>query len=261
MNNSGFNSDSVYIYHYQQKHQNKEQDQQKGEKEEDEQQLFFNKRNSTASTTLDLKWEKLNRLKTAKSAIKSAKSIYIKKQNSESTIIKQQQQQQQQQLNTTSQRPLTIQNRNNLNRYSAPSLSQSQSPFSSSSQRMARIIDSSRYTITFVLQRGYFNLVRYLLLTGLDPNQTSPSSTSNSTSTSTTSPYSTSLTPLIYCTFIRDQVWAISVAQNLLQSGAKLKFSDNKGLTPLHYCSAFGKVSLNFSKLFKTFINFLKLFC
>lgn len=90
-----------------------------------------------------------------------------------------------------------------------------------------------RFTISYVIKRGYFNLVRYLLSLGIDPNHVSVKES-----------YPDMYTPLIYCTFIKDEKWALSVAQNLLEHGADLKKTDVNKLNPIHYCCAFGLESL-----------------
>jgi ankyrin repeat protein len=90
---------------------------------------------------------------------------------------------------------------------------------------------STRYTTTYVIKKGFFNLVRYLLSTGTDPNFVDEKE-----------PYLR--TSLIYSTFIKDETWSLSVAQNLLEFGASLRQTDAKLLTPFHYCCAFGRVKL-----------------
>ena len=90
---------------------------------------------------------------------------------------------------------------------------------------------TSRYTTTYVIKKGYFNLVRYLLSTGADPNFVDEKEPNSRTS-------------LIYATFIKDETWSLSVAQNLLEFGANLKQTDAKHLNPIHYCCAFGRVKL-----------------
>jgi hypothetical protein len=90
-----------------------------------------------------------------------------------------------------------------------------------------------RFTISYVIKNGYFNLVRYLLSVGVDPNHVSKDATNPDW-----------YTPLIYCTFIKDEKWAISIAQNLLEHGADLKKTDKNKLTPIHYCCAFGLPNL-----------------
>jgi hypothetical protein len=90
---------------------------------------------------------------------------------------------------------------------------------------------STRYTTTYVIKKGYFNLVRYLLSTGTDPNFVDEKEAFLRTS-------------LIYSTFIKDETWSLSVAQNLLEFGANLRQTDAKRLTPFHYACAFGRVKL-----------------
>jgi hypothetical protein len=101
------------------------------------------------------------------------------------------------------------------------------------------IYSKPKYTLAYVVRKGYFNLVRYLLNHGVDPNQLDDTDKTRRTS-------------LIYCTFIKDDEWAISIAQNLLEFGASLKKADIKQLNPLHYCSTFGK-----EKLLEVFLNSL----
>jgi len=91
-----------------------------------------------------------------------------------------------------------------------------------------------RFTISYVIKNGYFNLVRYLLSVGVDPNHVSSKDVTNPDL----------YTPLIYCTFIKDEKWSLSIAQNLLEHGADLKKTDIHKLTPIHYCCAFGLTNL-----------------
>lgn len=97
--------------------------------------------------------------------------------------------------------------------------------------RSTKSIAQQKYTTTYVIKRGYFNLVRCLLSLGIDPNQVEANEPLARTS-------------LIYTTFIRDEKWSLSVARNLLECGADLKQTDSRFLTPIHYCCAFGKLAL-----------------
>lgn len=83
-----------------------------------------------------------------------------------------------------------------------------------------------RFTICYVIKKGYFNLVRYLLNLGKDPNERDSGNSCR--------------TALIYCTFIKDEGWALSIAQNLLEFGAMLHLTDSNNLSPIHYCAAYG---------------------
>ena len=93
-----------------------------------------------------------------------------------------------------------------------------------------------RFTIMYAFNKGYFNLIRHLLSNGADPNQVDK----------------LNRTPLIYCAFIRDASWSVSIAQNLLECGADIEKSDNKNLNALHYCCAFNR-----HKLLELFLNSL----
>lgn len=97
-----------------------------------------------------------------------------------------------------------------------------------------------RFNIAYVIKKGYFNLVRYLLNIGADPNVRDRDKNSSKRF------------GLIYCTFIEDEKWALNIAQNLLECGAYLRNKDEYGLTALHYCAAFG-----LSKLLKLFMESL----
>lgn len=99
----------------------------------------------------------------------------------------------------------------------------------------------NRYTTTYVIKKGYFNLVRCLLCLGADPNYVDEKEINNRTS-------------LIYTTFIKDNRWAENVAYTLLEHGADLKKSDSKGLTPIHYCCTFGRDAL--LKIFLQSVDF-----
>jgi hypothetical protein len=107
-----------------------------------------------------------------------------------------------------------------------------------------------RFTVIYALRKGYLNLIRHLLYTGSNANSIEIKDL-------------TKRTPLIYCTFIKDANWALSVAQNLLEKGANLIKSDNKSLNALHYCCAFDKNllldlflnSLDFDLLTKVDLN------
>jgi hypothetical protein len=97
----------------------------------------------------------------------------------------------------------------------------------------AHIEPLERFTVSYVIKRGYFNLVRYLLSLGLDPNHVDPHQS-----------LPEMYPPLIYCTFIKDEKWALGVAQTLLEYGADLKKTDVNKLNPIHYCCAFGLENL-----------------
>ena len=96
-----------------------------------------------------------------------------------------------------------------------------------------------RFTLIYALKKGYFNLAQHLLNLGVDPNLADDSD-------------SFKRTPLIYCTFIREERWALTIAQNLLEHNADLRRGDSRHLTPLHYCCAFG-----LDALLKLFLNSL----
>ena len=63
-----------------------------------------------------------------------------------------------------------------------------------------------RFTMMYALKKGYLNLIRHILCTGVNPNQID-------------SKDKYYRTPLIYCAYIKDSNWALSISQNLLECG------------------------------------------
>jgi hypothetical protein len=96
-----------------------------------------------------------------------------------------------------------------------------------------------KYTITYVIKRGYFNLIRYMLKLGVDPNYVNEKE-------------DLMRTGLILCTFIKDEQWSLNVAHNLLEHGALLNKTDSRYLNAIHYCCAFGR-----EKLLEVYLNSL----
>lgn len=90
-------------------------------------------------------------------------------------------------------------------------------------------VGRARYTATYAIKKGYFNLVSSLLAEGADANNRVDAR---------------GRTALIYAMHIRDEAWAVSVTRSLLASGADLSATDTRGLTALHYCCAYGRVAL-----------------
>ena len=67
------------------------------------------------------------------------------------------------------------------------------------------------FNVSFAIQHGYFRCVRYLLQLGYDPNERD----------------SQLRTPLILCTYIENNRWSLSLAQNLLEKSAKIALEDH----------------------------------
>jgi ankyrin repeat protein len=67
------------------------------------------------------------------------------------------------------------------------------------------------FTVPFAIQHGYFRCVRYLLQLCYDPNERD----------------SQLRTPLILCSYIENDRWCLSLAQNLLEKGAKIALEDH----------------------------------
>lgn len=99
---------------------------------------------------------------------------------------------------------------------------------SNRSQTIASNAPKVKYTINYCIKKGYFNLIPYLIKRGLDANLIDEQDQFKRNA-------------LIYCTYIKELNWALSVAQSLLEYGANLQLTDSRNLNPLHYCCAFGK--------------------
>lgn len=95
-------------------------------------------------------------------------------------------------------------------------------------------VGQTKYTLTYAIKKGYFNLVRTLLGLGADPNQVDAS---EERTNGPTAPLKRN--PLIYTTYIRDLTWAKNIARLLLEHGADLSHTDSRRLTPIHYCNYF----------------------
>jgi ankyrin repeat protein len=67
------------------------------------------------------------------------------------------------------------------------------------------------FNVTFAIQHGYFRCVRYLLELCYDPNERD----------------SQLRTPLILCSYVENNRWSLSIAQNLLEKGAKIALEDH----------------------------------
>ena len=67
------------------------------------------------------------------------------------------------------------------------------------------------FNVPFAIQHGYFRCVRYLLELSYDPNERD----------------SQLHTPLILCSYVENDRWSLSLAQNLLEKGAKIALADN----------------------------------
>lgn len=67
------------------------------------------------------------------------------------------------------------------------------------------------FNVPFVIQHGYFRCVRYLLELSSDPNERD----------------SQLRTPLILCSYVENDRWSLSLAQNLLEKGAKIALEDH----------------------------------
>ena len=112
-------------------------------------------------------------------------------------------------------------------------------PESLTTQSYPTIQSINKYTITYVIKHGYFNLIRYMLSLGVDPNYVNEKEDFMRTG-------------LILCTFIKDEQWSLNVAHNLLEHGALLNKTDSRYLNAIHYCCAFGR-----EKLLEVYLNSL----
>lgn len=67
------------------------------------------------------------------------------------------------------------------------------------------------FNVPFAVQHGYFRCVRYLLELSSDPNERDQQLR----------------TPLILCSYVENDRWSLSLAQNLLEKGAKIALGDH----------------------------------
>ncbi len=67
------------------------------------------------------------------------------------------------------------------------------------------------FSVPFAIRHGYFRCIRYLLELCYDPNERD----------------SQLRTPLILCSYIENDRWCLSLAQNLLEKGAKIALEDH----------------------------------
>ena len=67
------------------------------------------------------------------------------------------------------------------------------------------------FNVPFAIQHGYFRCVRYLLELCYDPNERD----------------NQLRTPLILCSYVENDRWSLSLAQNLLEKGARIALEDH----------------------------------
>ena len=67
------------------------------------------------------------------------------------------------------------------------------------------------FNVPFAIQHGYFRCIRYLLQLNYDPNERD----------------SQLRTPLVLCAYVENDRWSLSLAQNLLEKGAKIALEDH----------------------------------
>ena len=67
------------------------------------------------------------------------------------------------------------------------------------------------FNVPFAIQHGYFRCIRYLLQLCYDPNERD----------------SQLRTSLILCSYVENDRWSLSMAQNLLEKGAKIGLEDH----------------------------------
>ncbi|CAF0982734.1 unnamed protein product [Didymodactylos carnosus] len=94
------------------------------------------------------------------------------------------------------------------------------------------------FNVTFAIQHGYFRCVRYLLELGYDPNERD----------------SNLRTTLILCAYIENAKWRLSLAQNLLEKGARIALDDHARRNSLHHACALQREEL--VKLYLTCLDF-----
>ncbi|CAF0979799.1 unnamed protein product [Rotaria sordida] len=94
------------------------------------------------------------------------------------------------------------------------------------------------FNVPFAIQHGYFRCVRYLLQLYYDPNERD----------------SQLRTPLILCSYVENDRWSLSLAQNLLEKGAKIDLEDNARRNAMHHACALQRFHL--VQLYLTCLDF-----
>ncbi|CAF2523307.1 unnamed protein product [Rotaria sp. Silwood2] len=84
------------------------------------------------------------------------------------------------------------------------------------------------FNVSFAIQHGYFRCIRYLLQLCYDPNERD----------------SQLRTPLILCSYVENDRWSLSLAQNLLEKGAKVALEDHARRNALHHACALQRINL-----------------
>ncbi|CAF3842512.1 unnamed protein product [Rotaria magnacalcarata] len=84
------------------------------------------------------------------------------------------------------------------------------------------------FNVPFAIQHGYFRCIRYLLQLCHDPNERD----------------SQLRTPLILCSYVENDRWSLSIAQNLLEKGAKVALEDHARRNALHHACALQRMHL-----------------
>ncbi|CAF4758697.1 unnamed protein product [Rotaria socialis] len=84
------------------------------------------------------------------------------------------------------------------------------------------------FNVPFAIQHGYFRCIRYLLQLCYDPNERDGQLR----------------TPLILCSYVENDRWSLSIAQNLLEKGAKVALEDHARRNALHHACALQRMHL-----------------
>ncbi len=94
----------------------------------------------------------------------------------------------------------------------APSSSMTMYDNNTSCSQQANLTSLPKYfNVPFAIQHGYFRCVRYLLQLDFDPNERDVQLR----------------TPLVLCAYVENDRWSFSLAQNLLEKGAKIALEDH----------------------------------
>ncbi|CAF0799870.1 unnamed protein product [Rotaria sp. Silwood1] len=84
------------------------------------------------------------------------------------------------------------------------------------------------FNVPFAIQHGYFRCIRYLLQLCYDPNERD----------------NQLRTPLILCSYVENDRWSLSLAQNLLEKGAKVALEDHARRNALLHACALQRIHL-----------------
>lgn len=95
-------------------------------------------------------------------------------------------------------------------------------------------VNAVSLSVCATLKKGHFNLIRFLLDLGADPDEQD----------------SSGKTALSLCAFVQEENWGVGLARTFIEKGARIGLRDGLGLSAVHYACIYGRV-----KLMTVFLN------